>query len=330
MSESLTLVAPGRPVLEYLPVGLFGSVVGLTGTSVAWHIASVRYGAPDWMALLFAVCAVGSFVAVLAGYLVKLVTAPETVRAELQHPIASSLLATLFISLVLLPILIVPYARLLAQVMWSIGAAGMVVFAWVTVTRWLSNRQQLAHATPPWLIPVVGLLNVPIALPVLGLPDMHELMVLCLAVGLFFAVPLFTLVLSRLLFEAPMPDGLKPSLLVLVAPFAVGYSTYVATTGQTDLFAEGLYMVTMFLLAVLVGHLRNFARTCPFRVSWWAVSFPLAASSIAALKFSVARPGFGQDAIALLLLAFVTIINVALFIRTTLGVAKGELRHLST
>ena len=33
MSESLALVAPGKPLLDYLPVGLFGSVMGLTGLS---------------------------------------------------------------------------------------------------------------------------------------------------------------------------------------------------------------------------------------------------------------------------------------------------------
>ena len=33
-------------MLEYLPVGLFGSVMGLTGLSVAWRLAHARYGVP--------------------------------------------------------------------------------------------------------------------------------------------------------------------------------------------------------------------------------------------------------------------------------------------
>ena len=100
------------------------------------------------------------------------------------------------------------------------GAVGMVLFAWFVVSRWMSDRQQVAHATPAWVIPIVGLLDVPLALPVLGLPPMHGLMAAALAVGLFFAVPLFTLIFSRLLFEPPLPDALKPSLLILVAPSA--------------------------------------------------------------------------------------------------------------
>jgi tellurite resistance protein len=90
-----------------------------------------------------------------------------------------------------------------------------------------SDRQQMIHATPAWIIPVVGLLDLPLAMPALGLPAGSGLGVFTLAVGLF--VPLLTLIFARLLFEAPMPDGLRPSLMILVGPFAVGYSTY--TTG---------------------------------------------------------------------------------------------------
>ena len=155
-------------------------------------------------------------------------------------------------------------------------------------------------------------------------------MVYALAVGLFFTVPLFTLVFSRLVFEPPLPDALKPSLLILVAPFAVGYSAYTATAGQTDLFAEALYMLMLFVLVVLLGQLRHLPSCCPFRVSWWAVSFPLAASSIAALRFAAAREGLVTDAIAIILLALATLVIAALLGRTAMGLIKGELRTLST
>ena len=329
MSDALVLVAPGKPMLDYLPVGLFGSVMGLTGLSVAWRLASARFGVPEGIALAVASLAVTVFVLLLIGYSIKLVTAFPAVRAEFRHPIAGNLFGTILISLLLLPIVLAPYERLFAQILWVVGAAGMLLFAWLIVSRWMSDRQQIVHATPAWIIPVVGLLDVPLALPTLGLPPLHGLMVLTLAVGLFFAVPLFTLIFSRLVFEPPMPDALKPSLLILVAPFAVGYSTYTVTAGQTDLFAEALYMLTLFVLAVLLGQLRTLPLCCPFRVSWWAVSFPLAASSIAALRFAAAQPGLLTDAIALALLALATLVIAALLARTVFGVVRGELRTLS-
>jgi len=317
-------------MLNYLPVGLFGSTMGLTGLSVAWRLAHLRYGAPEWIALALAALAVLAFVAVLAGYAIKVVTAFPAVKSEFNHPIAGNLFGTVLISLLLLPIVLEPFAHRLAQILWVIGSAGMLYFAWFVVNRWMSDRQQVAHATPAWFIPVVGLLDVPLALPSIGLPPTHGLMVLALAVGLFFAVPIFTLIFSRLLFEPPLPDALKPSLLILVAPFAVGYSAYTITAAQTDLFAEALYMLTLFVLAVLLGQLRNLPLCCPFRVSWWAVSFPLAACSVAALRFASVRSNIVADAIAIALLALATLVIAALLGRTLWGLGKGELRTLST
>jgi tellurite resistance protein len=319
--------------LEYLPVGLFGCVMGLTGLSVAWQLAAARLGGPPWLALVapaIGMIAIGAFVAVSIGYLIKVLTAFDAVRAEFRHPIAGNLFGTVLISLLLLPILLAPYSLLLARVLWIAGAVGMILFAWLIVSRWMSDRQQVAHATPAWIIPVVGLLDVPLALRVLGLPPLHGLIVFSVAVGLFFAVPLFTLIFSRLLFEAPLPDPLKPSLLILVAPFAVGYSTYTIPAGQVDLFAQSLYMLTLFVLAVLLGQLRNLPICCPFRVSWWAVSFPLAASAIACLRFAAAEPGLVTDTIACAVLALATLIIAGLFVRTLVGLARGELRTLSS
>lgn len=330
MSETLTVAAASRSRLEYIPVGLFGSVMGLTGLSIAWRLAREHYGLPEWPSTALTVLATIDVVLLGAAYLTKGVTAPQAVRKEWQHPVAGSLFGTILISLLLLPIVLAPISLLLARVLWIVGASGMVLFAWLMVSRWMSDRQQVAHATPAWIVPVVGLLDVPLALPVLGLPDLHGLMVFSLAVGLFFAVPLFTIILSRLLFEPPMPDALKPSLLILVAPFAVGSSTYAVTTGSNDLFAEALYTLTLFILAVLLGQMRHLARCCPFRVSWWAVSFPLAASAIAALRFAIANPGWFTNTVAVGLLVLATVSILGLLARTLFGVARGELRSLST
>jgi tellurite resistance protein len=83
------------------------------------------------------------------------------------------------------------------------------------------------------------------------------------------------------------------------------------------------------MLAVLLNRLRNLVQCCPFRVSWWAVSFPLAASAIAALKFAAAEPGVVTDGSALALLGLATVVIVGLLLRTVWGIVRGELRTLS-
>lgn len=318
-----------RRYFDYLPIGLFASVMGLTGLSVAWRLAADTYGLTNRVANLFAMLAVGCFIILASAYAAKALTAPDAVRAEYQHPVTGNLFGTIFISLLLLPIVLAPVLPLPAKAIWGIGAAGMLGFAWLMIDRWMSDRQQVGHATPAWIVPVVGLLDVPLALPLLQLPQLHGVMVACVAIGLFFAVPLFTMIFSRLLFEEPMADQLQPMLLILVAPFAVGFSAYVATAGLVDRFAEGLYGIMLFMLTVLVGRLRRIVQCCPFRVSWWAVSFPLAAAAAAAIRFAASRASIVPDMVAVALLTLATVVIVALSVRTILGIVRGELRALT-
>ncbi len=99
MSDTMALTAPGRPLLEYLPVGLFGSVMGLTGLSVAWRLAQARYGLPDWIAPVIAAAAALAFVALAIGYGIKLATAaPGVVWTEFRHPIAGNLFGLVWIA----------------------------------------------------------------------------------------------------------------------------------------------------------------------------------------------------------------------------------------
>jgi tellurite resistance protein len=321
---------PSSRRLDYLPIGLFGSTMGLTGLSVAWKLAHTLFGLPLWVSEWIGAVSIVAFVALLIAYSVKVISAPDKVLMEYRHPIAGNLFGTFLISILLLPIVIAPANLLIARLLWSVGAAGMVLFAWTIVSRWMSDRQQTAHATPAWIVPVVGLLDVPLALPSLGLPPLPGVMILSLAVGLFFAVPLFTLIFSRLIFEAPMPDALQPSLLILVAPFSVGFSSYVVTVGQIDLFAQSLYFLMLFVLSVLLGRLKVLRQCCPFRVSWWAVSFPLAASAVSALRFAAFNPNWFTIGVAWVLLVLGTITIAGLLIRTLAGIVRGELRTLST
>ena len=316
--------------LSYLPVGLFGSVMGLTGLSVAWKAAHQHFGAPLWVSQTIGLTAVAVFVALAIAYGVKAVAGWETVRAEFSHPIASNLFGTPMISLLLLlPFVLVDYSLALARLSWVLGAVGMTALAWVIVMRWMTVRLSAAHVAPPWIVPVVGMLDVPLAVPVLQWDGLHGVMVFGLAVGLFFAIPLFTLIFQRLLLEEPLPAPLQPSLLILVAPFSVGFAAYVTTTGGIDLFAQALYMLTVFVLAVLLGRLRHLPHCSPFRVSWWAASFPLAASAGATIRYASYANSVVTDGIALLVLALASVTIAPFLAQTLAGVVKGQLKALA-
>ncbi len=318
------------PRLDYLPAAMFGSVMGLTGLSLAWHLAHLVFAAPEVIATGIGLFAVFVFVVLTLAYLVKLVTAQRTVVAEYNHLIAGNLFGTFCISLLLLPLVVAHYNLLLARGLWITGAVTMIGFAWAIVGRWISQPHDVTQVTPAWIVPVVGLLDLPFGVPALQMPQWHDLMVFGLAVGLFFAIPIFTLNFGRLVLAKPLPDALQPNLLMLVAPFAVGFSAYIVTTGNDDMFADALYMLTLFVLFVLLWRLARSLPGKPFKLSWWGTSFPLAASAIAGLRYASFHPGPVSAGLAIGLLALATTAIAALLLRTLAGLVRGELRALST
>ena len=318
-------------LVRWLPVAFFGSVMGLTGLSLAWRLAHSVLGVPLWVSQSIGVVGILAFVAMVSGYAVKAITGFDYVKKEFLHPISGALFGTPLISALLLPAVLAEYSLPLARGLWVIGVVGMTAFAWHMASRWLGTSQQRAHATPAWMVPLVGMLDIPIAVPSLGFAQPpHAVMMLGLAVGLFFALPIFTMVFSRLMFEEPLPAPMSPSLMILLAPFAVGFSSYVITLGQIDALAEGLFALNVFLLLVLLTRLRNLASCCPFRVSWWAVSFPVAATAGAGLRYAAHAQTLWANGLAAVLLAFATAVVGGLFLRTLIGMAKGELEQLSS
>lgn len=316
--------------LSWLPVALFGSVMGLAGLGQAWRMAHTQWGTPLWIAQIISGVAVIVFVLLVVAYAIKAATGFEHVKAEFTHPIAGALFGTPLISALLLPAILAEISMPLARTLWILGAIGMTVFAWLMAGRWIGIRQQRVHAVPAWIVPLVGMLDIPLAVPALHFTEPpHALMVLGLSVGLFFAIPLFTIILSRLMFEEPMPAAMSPSLLIMLAPFAVGFSAYVITVGHVDLFAEGLFALTLLLLTVLLSRLRDLRHCCPFRVSWWAVSFPLSAAAGAGLRYAAFAQAIWADAIAVALLALASTVIAALFIRTITGIMRGEMQKLA-
>lgn len=324
-----TLATTPDSAFYHLPVSLFGSVMSLCGLCLAWRIAAAAYSLPALIAETIGGVAVLTFLVLCAAYGVKLVRAPAAVHAEFMHPVAANFFGTFIISLLLLPAVLLPYARALAGILWVLGALLMVLFAWWMVKRWMSVRQKFAHATPAWIVPVVGTLDIPIAGNLLGWPGLHEVALFSLAVGLFFTIPLFTLIFARLLFEEPMPAAQRPSLLILLAPFAVGFSAYVGTLGEMDMLASGLFYLALFMLAVLLPKLLDLPGCCPFRVSWWAAGFPMAAASIATLTYATHLGAAFAHILALMLLGFTTLLVLGLAWRTLRGIAQGELATIT-
>ena len=271
--------------LEYFPVQLFAIIMGLSGFAIvfakAYHLIDMPYWIYSTLLLVDTVLFLGIFTA----YMFKWLLYPEAVKKEFYHPIKSSFMAAISISFLLLSIAFYDFAPTLSILLWWIGAPLQLFFTLIIIRYWIHNDLKVVHSNPAWFIPIVGNVLVPVV-GVEAAPVWISLFFF--ALGLFFWMVLFTIMIYRIVFHHPLAKKLVPTLFILIAPPAVGFVSYFRiTNGSIDMFSMFLYFIALFTLLLLLFMVRMFD-TKQFFISWWAYTFPLAAMTIATLLMHMA------------------------------------------
>ncbi len=204
-----------------------------------------------------------------------------------------------------------------------LGSLLTMILAAIVLSRLLSGNQESQYAVPAWLIPGVAALDIAVTGAHMPMAWAYEFNLFAMAVGSVIALVFFTRIFSRLVHEPVMAKGMTPSLMILIAPFEVGFLAYTNFFGSVDYFASVLFYFGLFLFGVLA--FKVFRQAAPFSPAWWAISFPIAALSNAALKYADAKGGVILEAIAYLILAFLTIALAVLTVKTLKILFNGKL-----
>ena len=311
------------PLLDFLPVSIFGAVMGLCGLSFAWRLANHWWGFDFKIGEIIGAAAIILFIVLTIAFIVKFTQNQAVLIAELDHPVSVSFYGTFIISLILIPGILHPYAPLLATVIWIIGAIWIFLFAWYVLRKWLDHQQLPESAVPVWVIPIVGTLDAPIVGSHLNIYGIHEICMVFFGIGLIFAFILLIIIISRLMFQSPLPVAVQPTLLVLTGPLALAFSGYESLAGVQDMFASVIFYFNLFLLALLASKVIMLPKVCPFFVSWWSVSFPLSAVTISALYYAEHRNGAIHQVIAGTLLLITTGVIAYISFQTLYRIFKG-------
>ena len=309
--------------LKHYPVPLFGVVMGLAGLTLAMYAGESTFGMGPQIStgLYFFTFTVFALIAV--GYVAKAVMYPGAVVAEWKNPVRLSFFPAIAISLLLLATATLERNEGLAEWMWLLGMALQFVLTIAVVTNWIGTRS-FQHGTlnPAWFIPAVGNVVVPIAGVHLGYVELSWYF---MSVGLIFWIVLLTLVINRLVFHDPMPGRLQPTLVILIAPPAVGFLAWTHLNGgEIDalgrVLINGAYLFTVIVLVQLPRILK-----LEFALSFWALSFPFAAATIASFRFA-AMTGSGVHRLfgGVLLLALCLLI-AGLLARTLKAAMDGKI-----
>lgn len=316
------MVAP-RGSLKNLPVNLFGAAMGLAGLSLAWRLASNVFGASTMIAEAVGITAIVVFIALALGYIAKWARYPTTVKNEFTHPMAGNFFGTITIAILLLSSVIAPYGKWLQEIVWTVGTISTIALSFISVTRLLKGNIDGNHAVPAWIIPGVATLDIAVAGGTLPMAWAHEINLLAISVGAVMAIVFFTMIFSRLVHRAPLASGMVPSMMILMAPFEVGFLAYVNVMQRVDTFAALLFYFGLFFFVILATKI--FRPSIAFAPGWWAISFPMAALANAALKYAAAQQTVVLHYLAGVILVIVTIAIVVLFVRTLHILLNGKL-----
>ena len=279
MANSATSSSSTSSKLQHFPIAFFAMIMGTTGLTLAWQKAAEVLQLPLLVSQVLLVLVACLFLAVSLGYVIKILRFPEMSLKEFHHPIKISFFPAFSISVLLFSVATLQVSTDLSLYLWVAGCIMHLGFTLHVITQWIHHPKfQIQHSTPAWFIPVVGNIIVPITGTEHGF---YEISWFFFSIGIVYWIILKTLIFNRVLFHDPLPEKLLPTLFILIAPPAVGFISYTKLNGgEIDAFARILFYSAMFLVLLLFTQLERFRRI-PFFLSWWAYSFPLAASSIA-------------------------------------------------
>ncbi|SIT04534.1 tellurite resistance protein [Roseivivax lentus] len=306
------------PRLAYLPVALFGMTMGLLGLGLAVYAAG-------FATLSFWIGGVGSLVlAVLLGaYALKALRYPGHVAREWGDPVRLAFFPAASLSVILIALLICRDAPALARPLWIVGAGVQAVMTVIVFSAWISHRAfGPGQLSPAWFIPAVGNAVVPAA----GVPLGYvELSWYFFAVGVLFWIVLLTLVFNRLIFHDPMPGRMRPTLVILIAPPAVACLAWLQLNGGVLDAPARIFINLGYFFAALVAVRLPSLLKLPFALSFWALSFPLAALTSASFQFGALADSALHRGIGWVLLALLCVVIGALSLRTLKAALAGQI-----
>lgn len=316
--------ASKRYSIKQLPVNLFASVMGITGLSLAWRAAATLLGIPQLPGEIFGWVGLSVFVVLILSYVIKFMRHASAVHAEFTHPVMGNFFGTIAIGILLISSFLSRYSAILGEGVWVFGTLVTFVLAYVVVQKFLTAPQKVETALPPLLIPGVATLDIPVTGASMPFAWAHELNLFAFATGTVLAIVLVVLIFQRLRHFEAVPPASRPVLMVLVAPFGVGFLAY-TNLKEIDLLASILIYFGWFLFLVLAPVV--FRAKNSFGVAWWAIGFPLAALSLASFRYAAATGEAVLVVLATLLFAFLAISIGILLVRTIHLLLSGSFWH---
>ncbi|MEZ2352003.1 dicarboxylate transporter/tellurite-resistance protein TehA [Caballeronia sp. RCC_10] len=265
-----------------MPVAFLGIAVGALALAGAWRAAAKVWPIPDSVPAVMTMVALAVWLVLMAAYAHKWLTQRADAIAEMQHPVQSSFAALAPVSTMLAAQAVQSESRALAIALFAAGVASQLALGAYLHGRFWQGGRKPEWTTPAMYLPTVAPSFVA-GTAATGL-GWTQAGMLFFGAGVFSWIAIESLVLHRAAVHEPLPDALRPSLGIQLAPPVVGGVSYLAIThGVPDTFA---YMLLGYGLyqALMLARLVPWIRQRNFTPSYWAFSFGAAALPTMAIR----------------------------------------------
>lgn len=306
-----------------LPAGYFGMVLGTIGMGFAWRYASTLWPVSPWPGEILVMLAVVIWFLLSVAYLSRALRFPQSVLAEMRHPVMSSFVSLFPATTLLVAIGFVPWYQPLSLGLFSVGVVVQLGYAaWQSAGLWRGKHPQEA-TTPGLYLPTVA--NNFISAMACGALGFHDAGLVFLGAGVFSWLSLEPVILQRLRSAGELPGALRTSLGIQLAPALVACSAWLSVNGgQADTFAKMLFgyglLQLLFMLRLLPWYLSQ-----PFNASIWSFSFGVSALATTGLHLGQSSASGFFHAIAVPLFIFTNGIIALLLVRTFVLLMQGKL-----
>lgn len=237
LHSKFALLKASRPDV---PASFFSIILGLVGLGNCWRVASKVWHLPAWIGEAIMLLAVVVWLVLLFLYASKWVWARAEAWAEFRHPILCCFISLVPVSTLLVSLAIAPYDHTLAVALFIIGAIGQLSFGvYRSGQFWMGERKPEATTPVLYLTTVAGGFVGTISASTFGYREWGALF--C-GIGLFSWFALESIIMQRLYLLEALPQHLRPTLGIQLAPPAVGCVAYLSlTSGPPDIFAQMLF-----------------------------------------------------------------------------------------
>jgi len=247
------------------------------------------------------------FFALLIPWLLRWVFFRRKALDDLEHPVVSNFYATMAIAMLVLSanFMVIGGNMVAGEIFWFCGVILTVAFAIITpYIMFKGEHVKIDHINPAWFIPPVGLIVIPVPGGLL-LDRFHGIageLVTFLnyfgwGAGFFIYLALFAVCMYRFILHPPLPNTLAPTVWINLGPIGAGtvalinmikHSGWIIEKEPFFVFglifwAFGIWWV-LIAIALTLHYIRRIS--LPYRLSWWAFTFPLGAYVAASFQVS--------------------------------------------